>query len=291
MVQVTPDVVDSLRESWGREWLRASAGPAAERSAMLDRYARLHATSQLLDSDATADLLDDPFGQALTAGVVRRILGSEVVLGSAVPILAGAGEESLRVERSRPGWHLTGTVQRVAWPAGVDRLAVFAIDEGDNDVLALLATDTPRVEITPSASRQDAVNVHFADVTVPAVTHCAGEPAALSDGLTVLAMAELIAAAARLLERAGGVNDSEQAELRLCRASLRAAAASVTSARVVRRQHDVSAAALLVLPTCLRLAEAAEDQDDPEVAKRVRLIREAVRTLPVWHRERLAALV
>lgn len=234
---------------------------------------------------------------ALTAGIVERVMGSRRA-GVAVPVQAIAGSEPLKVERSRPDWHLNGTARGVAWTPDVRLLAVFAIDEGDNDVLALVEVDAAQIARAVSRSAgsgRELVDIRFDDVPLPEVAHCPGEPSALADALAVLAMADVIGSAGWLLDpsRGGAVQADalrRQTELRLCRATLRAAAASLTSS-TVRRQHDVSAAALLVLPTCLRLAETAPDHDDPEVARRVQRIREQVLDLPQWHRDRLLALV
>lgn len=255
MGQVTPESLDGLRESWAREWLRAWSGPADRRAAMLDRYAELHATSHLLATtphEATHDL-DDPLGRALTARIVRRILPAGGPFGHVLPVLAAPGEKPLRVERSRPDWHLNGTVEGVAWDQDVELLAVFAVDEGDNDVLALIAPGTPGVGVTRVG--QARADIRLDDVRLPAVTHCPGQPAVLADGLTVLAMAEAI----DTMDRSG-----DDADLQLCRAALRAAAVSLDSPSSVRRQHDVSAAALVVFGASARLD---------------------------WHRERLVALV
>lgn len=235
---------------------------------------------------------------ALTAAIVGRVMTSRPA-GVVVPVQAIAGSEPLKVERSRPDWHLNGTARGVVWTPDVRLLAVFAIDEGDNDVLALVEVEAAQIEraVSPaSVSGRELVDIRFDDVPLPEVAHCPGEPAALADALAVLAMADVIGAAGWLLDPSrGGTIQADalqrQAELRLCRATLRAAAASLTSSSTVRRQHDVSAAALLVLPTCLRLAETAADQDDPEVARRVQRIREQVLDLPQWHRDRLVALV
>lgn len=225
----------------------------------------------------------------LAARVVRRLLPPSEPVGLVAPIQAIAAGRPLKVERSRPDWHLNGTVRGVPWSPAVERLAVFGIDEGDNDVLALVAPRSPGVEITvveSSGSGRVLADISFDDVTLPTVVHCPGEPALLGDILTVLAMADVIGAVSWLLDR-----PDAHAELQLCRASLRAAAASLTSPSVVRRQHDVSAAALLVLPTCLRLAGGVPGQDDPEAARRVQRVREQVLALPAWHRDRLVALV
>lgn len=306
VAQATRDSTARLRDGWEQQWLRVSSVEGTERSALLDLHAALHAASQLAEAalEPSADLIEllvvhDGFGRtassqlageiALTAQIVQRIDPSTASGGMTLPVMAAAGDRPLRVERSRPDWHLNGTVRGVAWSHGAERLAVFAIDEGDNDVLALVAPDAPRVEVTvraASGSGRELADIHFDDVTLPDVAHCPGEPAALADGLTVLALADVIGAAGSLLE-----HPETHAELQLCRATLRAAAASLTSASVVRRQHDVSAAAVLVLPTCLRLAAEAPGQDDPDVFRRVQRVREHVLALPAWHRDRLLALV
>ena len=231
---------------------------------------------------------------ALTDAVLERVLAQSRPAGPALPVLAAAGRDVLRVERSRPGWHLNGTVRQAVWTPDAHQLAVFAIDEGDNDVLALVAVNTPGVQITAGAapgSGRNVADLRFDDVTLPAVTPCPGEPAALADGLTVLSMADVIGASAWLTDRAHAEVTRHRAELQLGRAALDAAAAALTSPSPVRRQHDVSTAVLLVLPTCLRIAASAPDQGDPEVAKRVERVREQVLTLPAWHRHRLHALV
>ncbi len=48
---------------------------------------------------------------------------------------------SLKAERSRPGWRITGLPASIHVPAGISHLAAFAIDEGDNEVLAIVSTD------------------------------------------------------------------------------------------------------------------------------------------------------
>lgn len=296
MAQATPDSVRQ-RARWTQQWLRAAAGDQAERSALLDSYATLHASSQRpapSDPGRPVELRDllDLEGQralALTARIVARILPDAGPFGSVVPVLAAVGEAPLRAERSRPDWHLNGVARSVGWSPDVECLAVFAVDEGDNDVLALVAPDAARVEITQQAatgSGRVRADLRFDDVALPTVAPCPGTPAQLADGLTVLSMADVIDTVSGLLDRPG-----DHAELQLCRAALSTAAASLTSASVVRRQHDVSAAALLVLPTCLRLAAGARSQDDPGVAGRVQCIREQVLDLPAWHRQRLVALV
>lgn len=318
VVQATTDSVNRLRDGWQRQWLRDSAGAPSQRAAMLDLHAVLHAASQLLASSVEpvvaprADLeelllVHDELGRraasglagevVLAAGVVQRVVLASRPVGVVVPVQAAAGDEPLKAERSRPGWHLNGAARGVAWHPEAQQLAVFATDEGANDLVVLVDVDTPRVEITVSpatGSGRQQVDICFDDVPVSAVAHCPGESAALADGLTVLTMADVIGAAGWLLEPRHGVTwaDARQrSELQLCRATLRTAAAALTSSSTVRRQHDVSAATLLVLPTCLRLAETAPDQDDPEVASRVQRIREQVLELPQWHRDRLVALV
>ncbi len=292
-----------LRAGWERNWLRES-GQISGRAAMLEIYAVLHAASQLLtprvlQTDlAELLLVHEELGRAATSGlagqmvltaeIMERILPSLDPGGCAVPVLAAAGALPLRVERSRPGWHLNGMVLGVSWSPDAERLAVFAVDEGDNDILTVIPSDLARLEISaPVASdaSRTTVDIRFDDVPLPGLTHCPGEPARLADALTVLAMADAVGAAGWLLEQ-----PRADAELQLSRATLQAAAASLTSTSVVRRQHDVSAAALLVLPMCLRVASEAASRDRGTL-RRVRRIHEQVQALPAWHRDRLLALV
>lgn len=241
---MTGDSAATLRADWEQEWLRATTGSPAERWALLDAYVRLHAM-RLLDAKSEADrdapLVSDDFGRAMTTRIVQRLMPEAGPLGRLLPILAGPGDAALKVERSRPGWHLDGALRGVAWDPDVDRLAVFAIDEGSNDVMALVEPGTTGVEI--SVVEQGTADIRFDDVTLPSVTSCAGEPALLADALTVLAMVKAVEE----------VDRQDDDELRLGRVALRAAAASLDSPSVVRRQHDVSAAALLVFPASARL--------------------------------------
>ncbi|REK68945.1 hypothetical protein DX116_18980 [Aeromicrobium endophyticum] len=203
----------------------------------------------------------------LAEQVVRDELG-EAAAGPVAPVTAEGGAPPLRVERSRPGWHLTGIASCTPWSPVPRSLLVLGVDEGDNAVVALVATETSGVEVRHRAGTAE---VRFADVEVAErrVAHSADAGAALRERLTVFG---LLAALDRLDD--GATTESERSDIELCRAAVGVAARSTRSGRPLARQHDVSAAAVVVLLTCARLGLAFDDVG--------RL---------AWHRERLAPLL
>ncbi|MCW2831069.1 MAG: putative acyl-CoA dehydrogenase [Aeromicrobium sp.] len=244
--------------------------------------------------------------------------------GLTVPVLAATGRPSLLVERSRPGWRLAGTAEAVAWCADVERLAVFALDEGDNEVLALLPVGAAGVTIVERLLldlSRSFVSIRFDDVELVETDVITGvaEQALLRDRLTGLAMADALGSADRLLEMTldhvksreqfGTVVGSFQAvkhhaanmrvDAATSRSALVAALAVVDSPQVAERSRAISTAAAYVFPACSRLASTALQlhggmgftwEHDLHVYLRRIKTQEALAS-PAWHRDRLIALL
>ena len=149
-------------------------------------------------------------------------------------------------------------------------LLVLGVDEGDNAVLALVDVEAPGVDVRHRTGAQGVAEVRFDDVAVPGrrVVHSADAGASLRERLTVL---DLVGALDDLAACATSEND--RSDVDLCRAAVGVAARTTGSGRPLARQHDVSAAAVVVLLTGARLGIAADAG------------------LLAWHRERLAPLL
>jgi hypothetical protein len=257
------------REAWPESW-----ADGERRAEMIDRHAWIHAASAHVDGvGAPVHELAGRLASAslLAEQVAREELGEALVdeaAGPFAPVTAEAGATPLRVERSRPGWHLLGTARSVPWAAVERSLVVLGIDEGDNAVVALVDVAAHGVGVESDGA--GAATVRFDDVPVEdrRVTHARDAGAALRDRLTVLA---LLAAVERM---EGRTTPAGHDDVAVCRAAVGAAVRASSSARPLVRQHDVSAAALVVLLTCARLDVRADGVGEPR-----------------WHRERLAPLL
>lgn len=172
------------------------------------------------------------------AGLVRDVV--EVDLGRTVvaPVALVAAGGAVVAERSRPGWHLRGVVDAVEWPDGAQGLLVLAVDEGDNEIVTLVDAETPGVVVEPSGDTAARVRLDDVRVDDDALVHRLDTRAALADRLTVL----------RLVDALGDMTHRDPDELALVRAAVRAAGRSAASAAPLRRQHDVSVAAVVTLP-------------------------------------------
>ena len=265
--------VELLRAQWQQAWPESWVDDA-RRADMIDRHAWIQATSARV-GDAGAVLGEPSTRQTspslLAEQVAREVLGDALddeVVGPFAPVTAAAGAPPLRVERSRPGWHLGGTAQGVPWAVVPRSLVVLGIDEGDNAVVALVDVAARGVAARPSGA--GLATVRFDDVTVHdrRVAHARETGPALRDRLKVLA---LVAAVQQMERRTTAV---DRDDVRLCRAAVGAAVRAASGARPLARQHDVSAAALVVLETCARLDISVDGVGEPS-----------------WHRERLAPLL
>lgn len=268
MDEVTVGDVALRRSRWTEEW--PQAWPDGRRRAeMIDRHAWIHAATALARGTAGRGRSVPSWpasSSPLAEQVVRDELG-EAGVGPVAPVTAEGDAPPLRVERSRPGWHLSGVARGVPWSPVPRSLLVLGVDEGDNAVLALVDVDAPGVQLR---HRLGAAEVSFDDVAVPArrVVHSADAGAALRERLTVL---DLLGALDGLEE--GATTEVDRDDVALCRAAVGVAVLTTASGRPLARQHDVSAAAVVVLLTGARLGLAAD-------AGRL-----------AWHRERLAPLL
>jgi hypothetical protein len=265
-----------LREQWRRAWPRAWADPD-ERSAMIELHAWMHALGIVagpargLETKAVAL----PSAARLSDEIVRAELPAECDAGPFAPVLAARGAPSPRVERSRPGWHVSGEAHDVPWTSGVRALLVLAVDEGDNEVVMVVDASATGVSVV---QQRRAASVRLDDVAVAdrRLVHRPDVREALADRLTVLGLHASIGATAELVaEMSPGPDaDRARAELELCRAATHVAAVSARSATPLGRQHDVSAAAVVTLSTSARVAGRTVVGGDL-----------------AWHRERLAPLL
>ncbi|MET0819416.1 MAG: hypothetical protein ABWY58_00500 [Aeromicrobium sp.] len=257
--------IELLRAQWRQMWPE-SWHDGALRDEMIDRHAWLHAASSQPGEWGVGPTW--PASPCLLAEQVVRDHLDGGVVGPFAPVVSRAGARPLRVERSRPGWHLSG-VAAVPWSPAPRSLVVAGLDEGDNAVVALveLATEGVAAERVAGAL----ATVRFEDVAVPEqrLAHAADAGAELRDRLTVLALMGAVDDAG---DRAG--SGRSRADVDLCRAAVGVAVRSAGAGQPLVRQHDVSAAAVVVLLTCVRLGVVAEGLSDL-----------------TWHRERLAPLL
>ncbi|MBD8605573.1 hypothetical protein IFT73_01785 [Aeromicrobium sp. CFBP 8757] len=256
----------ALRAAWTRAWPQAWVDPA-RRAAMIDLHAWLHAVSLVVDDGLAGTSCVLPSVADLAVAVVGDALPTVVLEGPVVPVMAMQGRPSLRAERSRPAWLLSGVADDVPWAGGVSALVVLAVDEGDNEVVALVDVNAPGVRVVHRAGGSTSVHLDEVAVSEPRLAHRPEARAALADRMTVLRLARAIA-------RADG--GQARVDLELCGAATHAAAVSALSAstRPLTRQHDVSAAAVVTLSTLGASHEHGRTADDL-----------------AWHRERLAPLV
>lgn len=279
--------------TWHRLWLQAHGQPTpsddrvrhelAAFRARLDAFGHLVAGSAA-SSGASADL---PGPAELMARVVAGAGGPAG--GAIVPALVATGRPELRVERSRPGWCLSG-VALVLAPRGqivpADAcLAAFAIDEGDNEVLVDVTADAPGVRVEPATTAAGAgrqvifTGVELADDDVVTGIH---QYAVLRDQVAVHILRRALDAASSLAPT-GRWDD----ELALARASVHAAAEAAGLPQLTKRSTAVSSAVTHVLPLCESIAATTGG-----TSSRASEVREAATYLNVrWHLTRLAALL
>lgn len=182
----------------------------------------------------------------------------------AVPVMAGADQPPVRAERSRPGWRFNGRATGGAVGPDNTHCAVFAIDEGDNEVLGLVRVDAAGLTISPTGEvRCDDLDLPEADVITG--VH---ERALLEDRLTLIGLAHM------LQSTVSSVSDlADRLELALAGAVMDSAAGVVDHAQVAVRSRGVSAAVTCVQPVCVRVAGL--DERFPEL----------------WHQQRLVAFL
>lgn len=198
----------------------------------------------------------------LMAEVLGRIAPDRAVV--AVPVMAAADQPSVRGERSQPGWLFTGRAFGAGASLDCTHCAVFAIDEGDNEILGLVPVDTPGLTITSTGEvRCDGLRLSEADVITGEQ-----ERALLEDRLTLLGLGHMLRSAAESV-----TNASDQLELALAGAAMDAATAVIDLTQVTQRSRGVSAAVTCVQPACVRIAGL--DERFPEQ----------------WHQQRLVAFL
>lgn len=218
-----------------------------------------------------------------------------------LPVVADRGQAPPRVERSRPGWRLDGAVSDVAWDPGTSHIAVFAVDEGDNEVVAVLEVaglaESGRLRaVHEVVGGRRIATVRLADVvlTEAQVVHVPGVRDRLSDRLAVLAGADALGAAAALLSRGGTAQSQDLRDtLMASRLVLMGAASAASMSSLVVSHHDVSAALVWVLGVCESVAAhrlAHPEKIEPATAARVDRIRLHAGLAP-WHRRRLVPLI
>lgn len=243
---------------------------------------RLHGTTPASENDGLPDVLGPT---ELMERLVARAAGTAA--GEIVPVLVPTGRPELRIERSRPGWHLSGTASILApsrlTVSGSARLASFAIDEGDNEVLVIVAIDAPGVRLgleAPDSVRDVSFSaVELSDQDIVSGLH---EYAVMRDQVAMHVLIGALQAAVSLAP-AGRWTD----ELALARASTRAAAKVGGRPQLMRRSTAVSAAVVQVMPLCRSIAATAEPGSSA-----ASVIDAAQAFLcPPWHLTRLAALL
>lgn len=210
---------------------------------------------------------------SLMAEILPRVAPERSLL--ATPVMATGGEASLQVERSRPGWRLTGSAEAVSQVAGSTHLAVFAVDEGDNEVLAFVPVDMAGVMISSLAPDRDLVAIRFVDVELTDDDVVLGrhERAVLADRITVAALAGILGSATRQGESAS--DPSLRWEIAMAHAAMSAALAVIDEVEVTRRSRAVSAAVTIVVPVGDRIADRSLGGRFPVT----------------WHLDRLIALL
>ncbi len=238
--------------------------------AMIDLHARLEVMSRVARGDLADRPVPLPSAWQLTDAIVRAELPAhDAVVGGVVPVLSSGGRRALRVERSRPAWHLSGDAGSVVWLEGARALLILTVDEGDNEVVALVDVDAAGVAVDHRVDRS--ASVRFADVAVPEgrLVHRPDVRERLADRLTVLSLQATLDEVAEVVDAmpSGPEADRARIELELCRAATHAAAtATASGVPPLVRRHDVSVAAVVTLSTW----------SGPGLE---------------WHRERLAPLV
>lgn len=171
--------------------------------------------------------------QGLLAEVLARVSPGRG--GVVEPVL----DVGLKAERSRPGWLLSGLSRVNAPDQGATHLGVFAIDEGDNEVLAIV----PVYRVGP--------HIELTDDDVITGLH---ERAKLADRLTIATLVGVLSAGE---SPAGG---AERLELALARASARSAMLSLDQPALTVRAKAVSAAVVCVAAV-LDPGESGQDTD------------------------------
>jgi hypothetical protein len=262
--------LDVVRAAWSRSWPAASSDPH-RRADMIDLHAWAHVVASVVEGGLAGAPVRLLSAAQLTDEVVRAELPDHhPVAGSAVPVLVSRGRRALRVDRSRPGWHVTGAVDGVAWRDGASALLVLTVDEGDNEVVALVDVGTPGLAVDVRADGSASVRCDDVAVADDRLVHRADVRERLADRLTVLSLHAALEDA-----RASAGADRARVPLGLCAAATHAAAVATGSARPLVRQHEVSVAAVVTLTTCAALSVGVPGRDD----------------VLAWHRERLAPLV
>ncbi|MFI5425483.1 hypothetical protein [Aeromicrobium sp. UC242_57] len=141
--------------------------------------------------------------------------------GVVVPVV----DAIAKVERSRPGWRLSGLPEQVALPAASTHLGVFAIDEGDNEVLAIVPVGAVAAVV---------------DLTEDNVITGLHERAWLMDRLAVAALVDVL----RSLEAPAG--EAEGFSRARAHAAVQAAVVSLDQQQLTVRATAVSAAVTYV---------------------------------------------
>ena len=242
--------LDDVRAAWSRCWPQAWADPQ-RRATMIDLHARLEVMSRVVRGDLADRPVPLPSVWQLADAIVRAELPAhDAAAGSVAPVLSSGGRRALRVERSRPAWHLSGDAGSVQWRDGVRAVLVLTVDEGDNEVVALVDVDAPGVVVDHRVA--GSASVRFDDVAVPEarLVHRPDVRERLADRLTVLSLQSTLDEVAEVVDAMSSGLDADRArvELELCRAATHAAAAATARAvpPLVRR-HNVSVAAVVTL--------------------------------------------
>lgn len=240
---------------------------------------------RVLPASEIGGLPDVPSPTELMERLVARTAGPAAE--DIVPALVSTGRPELRVERSRPGWQLSGTATVLA-PSRLTasdsaQLASFAIDEGDNEVLVIVAIGAPGVRVGPEAAGV-ARDVSFSAVQLTDQDIFPGlhEYAVLRDQVAVHTLVGALQTAASLPAAARWTD-----ELALARASTRAAAQVAGRPQLMRRSTAVSAAVVQVMPSCRSIAATA----DPGSSAASVIDAAQAFLCPPWHLTRLAALL
>lgn len=288
---VDPTAIDPALATWHRLWLQAHERRTPSTDLLRQELAAFRARLDAIRYQGTTpaseiDGLPDVPGPAeLMERLVARAAGPAA--GEIVPALVPTGRPELRIERSRPGWRLSGTAS-ILGPSqltvsGSARLASFAIDEGDNEVLVVVAIDAPGVRVgleAPDSVRD--VSFSAVELTDQDIVSGLHEYAVMRDQVAMHVLIGALQAAASL-SPAGRWPD----ELALARASARAAAQVAGGAQLTRRSTAVSAAVVQVMPLCRSIAATA----DPGSSAASVIDAAQAFLCPPWHLTRLAALL
>lgn len=135
-------------------------------------------------------------------------------------VVAPVAHLNLKAERSRPGWQISGLPDTITLPEGATHLGAFAIDEGDNEVLAIIPSDAVATSV---------------DLTEDEVVKGLHERARLEDRLTVAALVRVL----RSMQPCS--DDTSRLKRAMAHATVLAATAALQRTLTVRAQAVSSA--------------------------------------------------